>query len=151
MSCAEYPQMPACHVRACAWNRPTNTQKFSYKYKKQGSDFHMHLMTSASKLCWVSERGSRKHATVPVIIPIRHCCCYFLAQSDPANFLSILRLRSSTLTICWAAAVWILHLPPYSIHSRVKKLPHTLQRGARYCSNKINCKPCVVMHIAKMV
>lgn len=144
MSCAEYPQMPACHVRACAWNRPT-LRSFRINTKKSASDLHMHLMTSASKLCWVSERGSRKHATVPVIIPIRHCCCYFLAQSDPANFLSILRLRSSTLTICWAAAVWILHLPPYSIHSRVKKLPHTIPTGARYCSKKLNCKPCVVI------
>ena len=52
MSCAEYPQMPAC--QACAWNHPT-LRTFRINTKKHGSDLHMHLMTSSSKLCWVSE------------------------------------------------------------------------------------------------
>ena len=34
MSCAEYPQMPACHVRACAWNRPT-LRSFRINTKKR--------------------------------------------------------------------------------------------------------------------
>ena len=104
--------------------QPTNFRKNTKKRigPPQSTCILWHLHQNCVGYQRGAHGGSRKHATVPVIIPIRHCF-YFLAQSDPANFLSILRLRSSTLINCF-----IVHLkndrcldrdlPPYSIHSK---------------------------------
>ena len=87
MSCVEYPQMPA---------QTLNTQNFkTQKYKAHAAAAsplkHLHL----EKHCVGYEEGAAAHAStpVPVIIPIRPS--YFLAQSDPDNFLSILRAHSN--------------------------------------------------------